>query len=283
MTRAFTRNVNDSRRSTLMEAARFRRPSGLNSSRTLSKGGHGLTFDDFLDAFKRPTVSAANANHASRRRSRTIKWLKAVFNCDVGSYFAGPGLDQLVPDFTLGVRDGKDQITLSKFRGDKPLVLVLGSFSCGGSARITAVEELHRRYGDLVRFLAVYVREAHPTDGLRSATNDRAGIIIKQPTLKTDRELAARACSARLDVTIPMVVDEMDDRVGHAFSGMPNRLYLVDMDGKVAYKSGRGPFGFKSGELEQQILILLMEKGIEPPQQEATPHEREERSGSRPG
>jgi hypothetical protein len=231
------------------------------------KSAAGLNFDDFIAAF-RPAAAPVVADDAPKRRARTIKWLKSVANCDVGSYFEGPRLNERVPDFTLEAKGGEGRITLSKFRGDKPTVLVFGSFSCGGfRSHYRSVEELHRRYGDSVQFLAVYIREAHPTDGLRSATNDRAGIVIKQPTLMVDRAAAARACSARLEVTIPMVVDEMDDRVGHAFSGMPNRLYLVDPEGKVVYKSGRGPFGFKAGELEQQILMLQLERGSAAAQQ----------------
>ena len=30
-------------------------------------------------------------------------------------------------------------------------------------------------------------------------------------------------------------------------SGMPDRLYIIDRSGRVAYKGGRGPFGFKPG------------------------------------
>ena len=56
------------------------------------------------------------------------------------------------------------------------------------------------------------------------------------------------------------MVDEIDDRVGHAYSGMPARLYIIDTAGKIAYKSGHGPFGFKAGELEQSLLMLLMDK-----------------------
>jgi hypothetical protein len=36
-----------------------------------------------------------------------------------------------------------------------------------------------------------------------------------------------------------------------------NPGYLVDRQGKIAYKSGRGPFGFKPAELEQALLLLL--------------------------
>jgi len=57
---------------------------------------------------------------------------------------------------------------------------------------------------------------------------------------------------------MPLLVDEMDDRVGHGYSGMPARLYVIDREGKVAYKSGRGPFGFKPDEMEQTLAMLLM-------------------------
>jgi hypothetical protein len=38
---------------------------------------------------------------------------------------------------------------------------------------------------------------------------------------------------------------------------MPNRLYLIDRDGKVAFKNGRGPFGFHPRQLEQALVLLL--------------------------
>ncbi len=50
---------------------------------------------------------------------------------------------------------------------------------------------------------------------------------------------------------MPVLVDEISDPVGNAYSAMPARLYVIDTAGKVAYKSGRGPFGFKPGEMEQ--------------------------------
>jgi len=105
----------------------------------------------------------------------------------------------------------------------------------------------------------VYVREAHPSDGWRMPSNDQAGVAFPQPTNTFDREQIAKKCCATLKVTIPMVVDGIDDRVGHAYSGMPDRLYLIDRQGRVAYKGGRGPFGFKTGELEQSIVMNLLD------------------------
>lgn len=122
------------------------------------------------------------------------------------------------------------------------------------------MEELKQRYGDRVEFLAVYVREAHPIDGWRMSSNDAAGISIKQPRFLNERESVAKTCCSTLKVSMPLVVDEMDDRVGNAYSGMPDRLYLIDGKGRIAYKSGRGPFGFRPGELEQALILLLLDQ-----------------------
>jgi alkylhydroperoxidase family enzyme len=122
------------------------------------------------------------------------------------------------------------------------------------------MEELHKTYGDKVEFLAIYVREAHPVDGWRMASNDRAGISIRQPLQLTDRLAVASKCSSTLEIGMPLLVDEIDDRVGHAYSGMPDRLYVIDREGRIAYKGGRGPFGFKAREMEQALVMLLLDQ-----------------------
>ena len=57
-----------------------------------------------------------------------------------------------------------------------------------------------------------------------------------------------------------MLVDTIGDTVGARYSGMPSRLYLLDHRGRVAYKSGRGPFGFKPAELEHSLVLLLQDE-----------------------
>ena len=39
--------------------------------------------------------------------------------------------------------------------------------------------------------------------------------------------------------------------------GWPDRLYLVGVDGKVVYKGGRGPFGFRPADLSTAIEKYL--------------------------
>jgi len=60
---------------------------------------------------------------------------------------------------------------------------------------------------------------------------------------------------------MPLLVDEMNDRVGHAYSGMPDRIYIIDPNGRVVYKGGRGPFGFKPREMEQSLVMWLLDQG----------------------
>ena len=119
---------------------------------------------------------------------------------------------------------------------------------------------MKKAYKDRVEFLAVYVREAHPTDGWRSESNDRAGVVFAQPQSLAERIGIADQCCQSLHVTMPLLVDEIDDRVGHLYSGMPDRLYVIDRNGRIAYKGGRGPFGFKPGEMVQSLSMLLLDE-----------------------
>ena len=63
-----------------------------------------------------------------------------------------------------------------------------------------------------------------------------------------------------MGLAFPMLVDTIDDRAGNLYSGMPGRLYVIDRAGKIAFKSGRGPYLFKPAELEQSLVLLLQEK-----------------------
>src|SRR5262249_50847841 len=106
--------------------------------------------------------------------------------------------------------------------------------------------------------IAVYVREAHPTDGASSPQNEKAGISVRQHRTAEERNEVARHCCAALHMTMPVVVDTIDDRVGHSYSGMPDRLYVIDPHGKVSYQGGRGPMGFTPAELEQALVLQLL-------------------------
>ena len=203
-----------------------------------------------------PSSSGANSGEPSM-------WtlLKGLYRCEIGSVCAGPGIDELAPNFRLSTHDGKQTLELKQFRNQKPVVLVFGNFTCGPFRNsVGAVEALKKKYGEQFEFIAIYVREAHPTDGWRMVSNDRDGVIVAQPLNNAEKVKLATECTTRLKLTMPLLVDDISDRVGNLYSGMPERLYLIDTEGRIVYKSGRGPFGFKVGELEQSMLMLQLDE-----------------------
>jgi hypothetical protein len=49
---------------------------------------------------------------------------------------------------------------------------------------------------------------------------------------------------------MPAVSDDENNSVNRAYGGFPDRIYVVGVDGKIAYKGAPGPMGFKVPELE---------------------------------
>lgn len=108
-----------------------------------------------------------------------------------------------------------------------------------------------------MQFLAVYIREAHPVDGVlperQSGTwlmgSPERALLIEDPLVLEERLALARICEAEMALAFPMAVDRMDDAVNQAYAAWPERLYLVDRDGTVVYKGAKGPMGFHPEEL----------------------------------
>ncbi len=221
-----------------------------------ARGKEHLTYENLREAL----AGGAPAKMSASDMPNPKTLVRGLFRGEIGSMHEGPKLNDPAPDFSLKTRDGKQTLRLSDLFGEKPIVLMFGNFTCGPfRSSYPMVDELAQRYKDEALFLGVYVREAHPTDGWRMGSNDHAGISFRQPRVCGTLH-GGEPVRRKLMMSMPLLVDEMDDRVGHAYSGMPARLYVIDRAGKIAYKSGRGPFGFKPGEMEQALLLLLLDQ-----------------------
>ena len=119
-----------------------------------------------------------------------------------------------------------------------------------------ALGELYERYRDRVEFLLIYIQEAHPADGWSVEVNPRLR-YVKQPTSSLQRFQVANSCIEALAISIPCLIDDMDNATMKAYNALPDRLYLVGRDGRIAWKGGHGPFGFKPAELETAIEAEL--------------------------
>ncbi len=112
---------------------------------------------------------------------------------------------------------------------------------------------MYGRYGERVAFFVVYIQEAHARDGWQVPVNEQEGVVYEQPRRAEEREAVAEACVVGLKLSIPTLIDEMTNEVDRAYAALPDRLYLIDAEGRIAYRSGPGPMGFKPQELEAAI------------------------------
>ena len=120
-----------------------------------------------------------------------------------------------------------------------------------------ALNRLYRQYEDRAAFYVVYIQEAHPIDGWQLDDNVEDDVLVSSTASDEERVQVAGVCMTKLGVELPAIVDEADDRVEQAYTGWPDRLYVIDIDGRIAYKSAAGPFGFKPSEVEATLKRLI--------------------------
>jgi Iodothyronine deiodinase len=84
-------------------------------------------------------------------------------------------------------------------------------------------------------------------------SNVKDNVIFASPKDEEERAIVAGACVRRLGIDIPAVIDKFGNSTETAYTGWPDRLYLIDATGRVAYKSKPGPFGFSAKELQAAI------------------------------
>lgn len=110
----------------------------------------------------------------------------------------------------------------------------------------------------------VYIREAHAVDS-EWPMREEGQPAIEQPLDLKERRAAAETCLGTLTLhPMPAVLDEMDDAVSTAWEAWPDRLVLIDAQGRVAFRGGPGPFGFDPDELEAALRreLALPEKPV---------------------
>ncbi len=101
------------------------------------------------------------------------------------------------------------------------------------------VNEVYQRFGNQAQFLVVYVREAHATDGWSKPNSQLA-----DPRTQTQRDLVALQCCKELEFEFPALVDTMNDRTAVDWAAWPERIFVIGVDGRVAYAGEQGPWGF---------------------------------------
>lgn len=92
------------------------------------------------------------------------------------------------------------------------------------------MEQLATKYGGRdVQFVCLYVREPHP--------GERAFRQYEKHTSYDHKVRYARELVRLKAMNIPVIVDGIDEAVHRMLGNLPNLAYVVDKQGRVAYKA----------------------------------------------
>lgn len=78
-------------------------------------------------------------------------------------------------------------------------------------------------------------------------------VVFDQPTQVEERAEIAAACRLDLHFEMPMLLDRMTNEVDAAYAALPERLYVIDREGRIAYRGDMGPWGFDPESWERAI------------------------------
>ncbi len=88
-------------------------------------------------------------------------------------------------------------------------------------------------------------------------SNIKDKIVFASPKDETERAFVAGACVRKLGIKFPAVLDEFANSTERDYTAWPDRIYLIDAKGRIAFKSKPGPFGFRPNELRSALGRLL--------------------------
>jgi Iodothyronine deiodinase len=88
-------------------------------------------------------------------------------------------------------------------------------------------------------------------------SNIKQGVVFRSPRNEQERDELAGTCVRKLAIKFPAVVDGFNNDTEKAYTGWPDRIYLIDRTGRIVFKSKPGPFGFKPELLQAQLSRLL--------------------------
>ncbi len=118
-----------------------------------------------------------------------------------------------------------------------------------------ALEKWYQDRKAVADFYVVYIREAHAADSPRPIKN-----APKEPRNDIERKVLADTCIREAKLTIPFIVDDMENTACKAYAAWPDRLFIVGTDGKIAYAGARGPGGFRPKECDKRLLEMVENK-----------------------
>jgi len=86
--------------------------------------------------------------------------------------------------------------------------------------------------------------------------NEKENIVFDNPKHYDERTNLAGTCALNLGIEFPALVDTIENTTEIAYTAWPDRLYVIDNTGRVAFKSDAGPFGFRTDRLSDALKLV---------------------------
>jgi hypothetical protein len=87
--------------------------------------------------------------------------------------------------------------------------------------------------------------------------NEKQQVVFASPKDMSERTTVAESCVRKLNIQIPALLDNFENSTERAYTGWPDRLYVIGRDGKVVYKSKPGPFGFHPADMKAALVRAI--------------------------
>lgn len=105
------------------------------------------------------------------------------------------------------------------------------------------MEFLYKRFKDIADFRMVYINEAHPCDGGEPSDKTLEKELFTHRSWE-DRRDAANKFIKDYKLTIPCLIDNLDNRADLMYHAWPDKIYLIRSDNTIAVSGADGPVGF---------------------------------------
>lgn len=89
---------------------------------------------------------------------------------------------------------------------------------------------------------------------MKSNEKDKDNVCYAQPKTLDQRVAIANDFTRRFKYSVPFGIDEMTNAANDAYAAWPERLYIIDEQGRVAYKGGNGPFKYNPKEVRDWLV-----------------------------
>jgi iodothyronine deiodinase-like protein len=80
-------------------------------------------------------------------------------------------------------------------------------------------------------------------------SNVKEDVCYAQPKTIEQRIAIGNDFTKKYKYNVPFGIDEMSNAANDAYAAWPERLYIVDESGRIAYKGGNGPFNYDPKEV----------------------------------